>query len=40
MERRRLGGIVGLGGGVSQKDLPGLEVAGKSTPVVQLLSCV
>ena len=40
VERRRLGGIVGLGGGVSQKDLPGLEVAGKSTPVVQLLSCV
>lgn len=40
VERRRLGGIVGLGGGVSQKDLPGLEVAGKSTPVVQLLSCI
>lgn len=31
---------MGLGGRVSQKDLPGLEVAGKSTLVVRLLSRV
>ena len=40
MEQRHLGGIVGLGGGGSQKDLPGLEIPGESTLVVQLLSHV
>lgn len=40
VEQRHLGGIVGLGGRVSQKDLPGLEVAGKSTLVIRLLSRV
>lgn len=40
VEQRHLGGTVGLGGGGSQKDLPGLEVPGKSTLVVQVLSQV
>lgn len=30
-KQRHLGGIVGLGGGGSQNELPGVEIPGKST---------